>query len=145
MEHWKTTITAGNRCFHCGDWVAAGEHYQRALAEAQLLLEHWQDAEAVVAALVISHHNLADLYLVLGQREQAAEHLCSSHERLLQTMLDDRLAQPLRSAAMRHSQRTYTELLQFIGEYGACPRTDRLLGSLPGCTCTSGQVSRHYH
>lgn len=145
MEHWKRTIETGNRCFHDGDWVAAREYYLQALAEVQLLFERWQDVEAVVAAFVISHHNLADLHLQLGQPEETAENLCASHERLLQAMADSRLPQSLRAAAMRHSQRTYTELLQFIGEYGAYPRTDRLLGSMAGCVHTPGQVARYHH
>lgn len=145
MEHWKRTIETGNRCFHGGDWVAAREYYLQALAEVQLLFERWQDAETVVAAFVISHHNLADLHLMLGQPEETAENLCASHERLLQAMADDSLPKPLRAAAMRHSQRTYTELLQFIGEYGAYPRTDRLLGSMVGRAHPSGHVTRYHH
>ncbi|MGL4316433.1 MAG: hypothetical protein ACRCTL_07440 [Pseudomonas sp.] len=128
MEHWKRTIETGNRCFHGGDWVAAREHYLQALAEVQLLLERWGDAESVVAAFVISHHNLADLHLQLGQPEEAAENLCASHERLLQVAANARLSPGLRGVALRHSRRTYTELLHFISEYGAYPRTERLLG-----------------
>ncbi|WP_437881777.1 hypothetical protein [Pseudomonas sp. LRF_L74] len=128
MEHWKLTIEAGNRCFHEGDWVAAREYYLQALAEAQLLFERWRDPDAIVAAFVISHHNLADLHLALGHPEEAAENLCTSHERLLQAVADARLSSALRDAALQHSRHTYTELLRFIGEHGAYPRTDRLLG-----------------
>lgn len=131
MEHWKRTIETGNRCFHGGDWVAAREHYLQALAEAQLLLERWGDPESIVAAFVISHHNLADLHLRLGQPEEAAENLCASHERLLQAAANPDLPPTLRDVALRHSRRTYTELLHFISEYGAYPRTDRLLGHAP--------------
>jgi len=46
---------------------------------------------------------------------------------LLQASQEPRLAQPLRDAALRHSGRTYTELLSFIAEYGQYPRTERLL------------------
>ncbi|MNF02490.1 hypothetical protein D3C80_2016400 [compost metagenome] len=37
------------------------------------------------------------------------------------------MPQALRDAALRHSGRTYTELLNFIAEYGQYPRTERLL------------------
>lgn len=129
MEHWKITIEAGNRCFAEGDWVQARELYLHALAEAQVLFGRWRDHDMAVAAFVISHHNLADLHLTLGQAEEAAENLCASHEKLLQTLANAQLPEALREAALHHSRRTYLELLQFIAEHGAFPRTDRLLGA----------------
>lgn len=150
MEHWKITIEAGNRCFVEGDWVQARELYLQALAEAQVLFGRWRDHDMAVAAFVISHHNLADLHLTLGQPEEAAENLCASHEKLLQTLANAQLPEALREAALHHSRRTYLELLQFIGEHGAFPRTDRLLGAsqryaarpyVPDATAHG----RHYH
>ncbi|BAN46754.1 hypothetical protein [Metapseudomonas resinovorans] len=148
MEHWKLTITAGNHCFNGGDWIEARELYLQAIGQAQVLFERWPNAEEAVAALVISHHNLADLHLMLGQPEETAEHLCASHERLLQALGDGRLPGALREAALRHSRTTYTSLLEFIGEYGAYPRTDRLLGigrTPPGPTGRFAAVSRVHH
>ena len=54
------------------------------------------DADEAVAACVISHHNLADLHLRLNQPEESAEYLCAIHQRLLQTMQDERLRPALR-------------------------------------------------
>ncbi|MGE8359746.1 hypothetical protein [Pseudomonas sp.] len=127
MELWKRTIEAGNRCFSAGLWVEAREHYLQALALAQVLFARCSDVDGAVAAFVISQHNLADLHLMLGQPEEAAECLCACHERLLSSRSDERLSPALRAAALRHSSRTYSVLLHFIGEYGAYPRTDRLL------------------
>lgn len=129
MEHWKSIIEEGNRCFVDGDWVQARERYLQALAEAQLLLGRWSDHEQAVAAFVVSHHNLADLHLTLEQPESAAENLCACHERLLSILGNDALPEALHQAALRHSQRTYLELLHFIAEYGTFPRTERLLGT----------------
>lgn len=150
MEHWKITIEAGNRCCAEGDWVQARELYLQALAEAQVLFGRWRDHDMAVAAFVISHHNLADLHLMLGQPEEAAENLCASHERLLQTLANSELPQALRDTAMHHSRRTYLELLQFIAEHGAFPRTDRLLGASQRHawkqrTPNSVNHGRHYH
>ena len=50
--------------------------------------------------------------------------LVDAREHYLQALA---LAQVLRDAALRHSGRTYTELLNFIAEYGQYPRTERLL------------------
>jgi len=135
MEHWKKTILAGNSCFNRGDLVDAREHYLQALALAQVLLERWHDADEAVAAFVISHHNLADLHLSLHQPEESAEYLCSAHQRLLQLIQNAHLTPALRHAAFRHSNKTYSELLGFIGEHGEYPRTSRLLSS-------SGEHSR---
>ncbi|MDU9410783.1 tetratricopeptide repeat protein [Pseudomonas sp. zfem005] len=148
MEYWKRTIEAGNRSFHSGDWIEARELYLQALAQAQMLLERWPDADQAVAAFVVSHHNLADLHLMLGQPEETAENLCTCHERLLQVLRDTSLPESLRDVALRHSRCTYSSLLQFIQEHGAYPRTDRLLGIVPGHSSralpsTSG--SRYYH
>ncbi|MCY1273026.1 hypothetical protein D3C84_343750 [compost metagenome] len=148
MEHWKRTIEAGNRCFTGGEWIEARELYLQAIAQAQILFERWPRTEEAVSALVISHHNLADLHLMLGQPEETAEHLCASHERLLQAMADTHLPGALREAALRHSRTTYTSLLQFISEYGAYPRTDRLLGTGRYPQALSGHfasASRYHH
>ncbi|TBV04095.1 hypothetical protein [Phytopseudomonas dryadis] len=149
MEHWQRTIEAGNRYFAEGSWVEAREQYLQALALAQVLFERWRDADAAVAALVVSQHNLADLQLMLGHPEEAAEHLCACHEHLLRSMANQRLAPALRQAALNHSRRTYTSLLNFIAEHGAYPRTDRLLGvDSPGDASPVARAAsavRQYH
>ncbi|NER60577.1 hypothetical protein G3435_12415 [Pseudomonas sp. MAFF212428] len=127
MQHWKRTTEIANRLFQQGDLVDARELYLQALALAQVLFERWQDADEAVAACVISHHNLADLHLRLKQPQESAEYLCAIHQRLLQTCQDERLSPTLRDAALRQSGATYTELLNFISEYGQYPRTERLL------------------
>ncbi|QXH57609.1 DUF2753 family protein [Pseudomonas maumuensis] len=127
MQHWKRTTQDANRLFEQGELVDAREHYLQALALAQVLFERWHDVDEAVAALVIAHHNLADLHLRLNQPHESADYLCAAHQRLLQASQDPRLPQTLRDAALRHSGRTYTELLSFIAEYGQYPRTERLL------------------
>lgn len=137
MDHWKQTIERANALFAEGNWVDAREHYLRALALAQILFERWGDPEEAVAAFVVSHHNLADLHLELRQPEESAEYLCAAHEHLLHAVADSQLPAALRQAALRHSDRTYTELLGFIAVHGEYPRTASLLGG------AMGQLSRH--
>ncbi|WP_028631536.1 hypothetical protein [Pseudomonas parafulva] len=136
MQHWKRTTQAANRLFEQGQLVDAREHYLQALALAQVLFERWHDVDEAVAALVVAHHNLADLHLRLNQPQESADYLCAAHQRLLQACQDLRLPQALRDAALRHSSRTYSELLSFIAEYGQYPRTERLLNrhSTPAST-----------
>lgn len=127
MQYWKRTTEIANRLFEQGQLVDAREHYLQALALAQVLFERWNDVDEAVAAFVIAHHNLADLHLRLNQPHESADYLCAAHQRLLQASQEARLPQGLRDAALRHSGRTYTELLSFIAEYGQYPRTARLL------------------
>lgn len=149
MEQWKRLIEAGNRYFREGAWVEAREQYLQALALAQVLFERWRDADAAVAALVVSQHNLADLQVTLGHPEEAAEHLCACHEYLLRCMNSAQLAPDLRQAALDHSRHTYVSLLNFVAEHGAYPRTDRVLGAhAPGDASPTARVAsviRQYH
>nr|WP_314483427.1 hypothetical protein [uncultured Pseudomonas sp.] len=127
MQHWKRITQRANQLFSEGELVDAREHYLQALALAQVLFERWHDVDEAVASLVIAHHNLADLHLRLQQPHESADYLCAAHQRLLQASQDARLPQALRDAALRHSGRTYTELLSFIAEHGQYPRTEHLL------------------
>jgi tetratricopeptide (TPR) repeat protein len=127
MKHWQSMMKIGNQLFGAGDFYSAREQYLQALALAQVLFDRWANAEEAVAALVISHHNLADLHLRIGQPEEAAEYLCAVHEYLLQAAENPRLSAMLRDTSFRHSQRTYTELLGFISEHGQYPSTEYLL------------------
>ena len=127
MRHWRRTTQNANRLFDQGELVDAREHYLQALALAQVLFERWHDVDEAVAALVVAHHNLADLHLRLNQPHESADYLCAAHQALLQASQEQRLPQALRDAALRHSARTYTELLSFIADYGQYPRTERLL------------------
>ncbi|PVZ12335.1 MULTISPECIES: DUF2753 domain-containing protein [unclassified Pseudomonas] len=130
MQHWRKTTEQANQRFEQGDLIEARELYLHALALAQVLFLRWPEADQAVAACVISHHNLADLHLRLGQPQESARYLCDIHRRLLQTAADPQLPAALRGAALQHSNRTYTELLGFIEAHGHYPPS-RLLAALP--------------
>lgn len=134
MQHWKRITQIANHLFSQGELVDAREHYLQALALAQVLFTRWQDANEAVASLVIAHHNLADLHLRLQQPHESADYLCAVHQRLLQASQDVCLPRALRDAALRHSARTYTELLSFIAEHGQYPRTEHLLNRHSACS-----------
>ncbi|MFF7707026.1 tol-pal system YbgF family protein [Pseudomonas sp. NPDC007930] len=127
MQHWKHLIGRANGHFERGELAEAREQYLQALAWAQTLFERWPEPDEAVAACVISHLNLADLHIRLGQPEESAEYLCAIHQRLLLAVHDLRLAPALRQAALRHGSHTRTELLGFIREQGEFPRITRLL------------------
>lgn len=127
MQAWQDSIETGNRCFGERDYATAQRHYRRALLQARALFACWPNADAATAALVVSHFNLADLHVALGQYEAAAETLCAAHRHLLRSCDDPALADACRHAAACHSGKTYAELLSFIGTYGEYPCITRLL------------------
>jgi len=125
MEQWKREITQGNRLFEQRHFHLAFRHYRNALMLARHHFASWPDADAAVAALVIAHHNLAELLVRMDHVDGAAENLCAAHDHLLAIMANDTLPVALREAASCHSKATLCELSRFACEYGSHPRVMR--------------------
>lgn len=85
MDDWKRLISRGNTSFERGELGLARALYQDALFIAERRLSHWPDADAAVAAFVVSHHNLADLYQRLDQLHEASDHLMAAHAGLIRS------------------------------------------------------------
>ncbi|RYX98110.1 MAG: hypothetical protein EOO28_00825 [Comamonadaceae bacterium] len=104
-------------------------------------------ADDCVAALVVSHHNLADLQLEAGTPDLAAGQLCHAHETLLALMQDTpsgaNLPTELRQAAWRHSRETHAGLLRYLAEHGPHPAISRALQA--GCLVVFAGVSPTRH
>jgi len=115
LKQWRSAIAQGNRAFEKEDYVRAARHYRLARSIADRLFGFADEVDAGVAALVIAHHNLADTYERLGQFSEQGSQLCAVHERLCRSVDDRGLNEPWRSAALRHSRRTYVELVRFAG------------------------------
>jgi len=149
LESWKREIIAANNAFIHGQHSRAFDHYNAALELANagvvsLLgtaqVDFIPEVERLIAALVVTRHNLADLCKQAGQRNDAIEHLCAAHETLFQLLHHaDRDVQVL---AQRHSNVTYQELLNFVKGYG---QNLRILQSLAltkhTCTCCRQTVA----
>ena len=101
-----------------GRMLQALRLFRQALVVAEALLrtpgQPVADAQAhaCIAALVVSHHNLAELYLYSGAPATAAQHLCDAHTSVLQLTITD--APTLSTAAWRHLRETRAALLQFV-------------------------------
>ena len=97
----------------------------RALWAAEALLEgpplhsHPDDC---LAALVVSHHSLSDLYRLRGQLLPAVTHICAPHELLLRLAADAPPA--VQEAAWRHLRQTRAALLEWLRLHGPHPRID---------------------
>lgn len=113
MDDWKRLISRGNASFERGELGLARALYQDALFIAERRLPSWPDADAVVAAFVVSHHNLANLHQRLDQMAEAADHRMAAHARLIRHMADPACAPALQQAALRHSHRARAESLAF--------------------------------
>ena len=80
LSQWKASICAGNDCFDNHQNISSMAHYQKAICHAKALLNNSQDTRAAVAAMVISYHNLADLYLREGEQLLAEKTLRNVHQ-----------------------------------------------------------------
>lgn len=116
-----------------GAGPALADH-ECALAIACRLIETPPPArvEDCVAALVVSHHNLADLWTERGDADGAAAHLCRAHETLLALAFDDGRDACLRRAALRHLRETHLALVSHAARHGPHARITHALrqGSL---------------
>jgi len=139
MSHWKQQTREGNRLFDCGEYHQALACYQQALWLANQQLALWHDADEAVAALVVSHHNQADLLVAMARPERAAELLCYVHDCLLATCHFPSCPSRLREAALRHIHTTRAELLTFVQRHG---RHAGIMHSLSQCLCQKGPSSR---
>lgn len=127
ISQWKAEITSGNHCFNQQRIGDAIRHYENAKSVARALFPYWQDTQAAVAAVVVSYHNLADLYLRENLPEHAGIELRKSHNFLLNALRDDERQQPIASAScgdesrtdilLKAASRTYLALIQHQGEY----------------------------
>lgn len=111
--------------------------YQQALEIAYRLIGQPPPGRAddCVAALVVSHHNLADVHAEQGDIDSAADHLCRAHETLIRSFLDVSRDRSLQQAALRHSRETHFALLNHVRAHGAHPLATRALGA--GCLALS--------
>ncbi len=139
MVHWKQQTLCGNRHFDAGEYAKALDCYQQALWLARQQFSFWQDADEAVAALVVAHHNLADLLVAMTLPDRAADILCHVHDCLLATSQSPVCSDSLRASASRHSHNTRTELLAFVRKHGTHDGIQRCLGQ---CLCQAEPASR---
>ena len=132
MVHWKQQTLSGNRYFDAGEYAKALSYYQQALWLARQQFSFWHDADEAVAALVVAHHNLADLLIAMTLPDRAADLLCHIHDCLLATSQSPACPSPLRAAALRHTRSTHTELIVFVRKHGTQDAIQRCLGQ---CLC----------
>lgn len=123
ISQWQSTIAEANRLFNVQRYGDAMRLYEKARSLATGFFGQWSDTEAAIATVVISYHNLADLYLHINLQAQALEALQQAHLFVLNALenarqqsgpdaeKDQRVAQLLQAAnrtyfsIMRHQRR----------------------------------------
>ncbi|WP_438390082.1 hypothetical protein [Caballeronia sp. DA-9] len=120
LSLWECVMRAAVAALRAAQPLAAFQGYEHALAIAHRLIEQPPEGRAgdCVAALVVSHHNLADLELERGRIDHAVAQLCAAHEALLKIFLDTTRGPALQQAALRHSRETHVALLNHVATHG---------------------------
>ncbi|WP_334108572.1 hypothetical protein [Methylobacillus sp.] len=126
LSTWEHAIRQGNEAYTENRTQLALQQYQLALRQAKLLLREYVQAKAgekpshgrfsvdqILAAYVVSHHNLADAHIRQGDVHTAACRLCEVHRCLSCICSDPAFHGELRDAAQRHGRHTYHALLTF--------------------------------
>lgn len=125
---WQQLTRRANRCMALRQYAAARQLYREALWEAERLLEKavrydeppktgW---DALLAAWVVSHHNMADLLDVLDDYPHAHEHLSQAHEGVMKLLQNGAESGPV-SQALHHAHRTRAALMQFVARHPGFP------------------------
>ena len=121
--------------FRCGEYARALDCYQQALWLARQQFADWHDADEAVAALVVAHHNLADLLVARPCRIGPPTCCVTSMIACWPPASPPTSSAALREAAVRHARSTRTELLAFLGKHGHHDGIQRSLGQ---CLCQTG-------
>ncbi len=87
-----------------------------------------------IAALVVSHLNVADLQVQAAEPDAAARLLGRAHGLLQSLVADGRCGAALRQAAWRHGRETHAALLAHVRSHGPHPAIAQALagGGLAG-------------
>ncbi|MFM0741260.1 hypothetical protein PQQ51_28825 [Paraburkholderia xenovorans] len=129
LSLWETTTRQALAGAREASAAAALAAYERALSIAHQLIEAPPAgrAEDCIAALVVSHHNLADWHIERSDPETAVCHLCDAHEALIALFLDTDRDSVVRQAALRHSRETHMALISHVARHGSHPLVTRAL------------------
>jgi hypothetical protein len=129
LPQWETLMRQAVHAERNHQTSLARAGYERALTVALQLFDAPPPGrtEDCLAALVVSHHNLADLLAATGDLDTAALHLCHAHEALLALHLNADRPASLRQAALRHSRETHVALIRHIARHGHHPLVTRTL------------------
>lgn len=132
LDVWQRATRNGLSAQSEGRTKFAIREHHHALRLAETMFEdvHWPERiDDVLAALVLSHHNIVELLQLYGHIDGAVHHLCAPHMHLL--LLAAAPGDPfIQAAAWRHMRETRRELLIWRQRYDATPYAGTLDAAL---------------
>lgn len=143
MADWRAAMELGRAQLERGARHAALFHFQRALAQAESLFGRWHSHDDAIAALVVSHHGVADVLALAGRLDDAAHRLCHIHLLLQQVAGDAGLQPGLSAAAARHGRQTWAELARFDSQHPGDARVSACLAAKPVEPLTRSTTTLH--
>ncbi|MDU0353920.1 hypothetical protein RS130_08255 [Paraglaciecola aquimarina] len=114
IAKWKMFIKAGNSSFYGQQTIVAIAYYQKAITISEQLFKSWEDIQSAISTMLISHHNLADLFLKEGNIDLAELELRTIHQKLLLSLHEAEPNSPRMDALLWGVSRTYFALISHL-------------------------------
>lgn len=124
LGQWESLMRRGIASARCGNTALAAHLYGQSLHIAENLLSRGHvglEADDRIAAFVVTHLNLADLYAEQAQLDAAVHYRCRAHEALMAMLRDPDGEPAMQSAACRHCRETHAALMAHLSEHGSDP------------------------
>lgn len=119
MQSWKSHIEEGNRCFTDQNFDHAINEYEASKANAYALFDEWPDPDQATATVIVSCHNLAELYSRLNKSSLAYQQLEEANRFLCTELQKSGATYPERLLAIQRGVgKTRQALLYFAKEHG---------------------------
>ncbi len=119
---WKQLILKGDIAIRRRSISDARDYYSQAITEADRLLKlsrmpsckdlgSYENSGTLVSMIVVSHHNMADLWARQGVRVSQTYYLEMAHQKLVDVVRDVRFNDELRASVLQELNRTYAALV----------------------------------
>lgn len=139
--YWEQSICRANRCFDQSHTLLALFYYQQAIQRSDVLLEANPASRQSIGAMLVSHHNLAELYQRNGAFRAAWQHFQATRLKTHDILqCSGELPGPLWGSRI-----AYTQLCLFEKQHGAYGATKSgfLNRNIPLVFQSSQQSSTH--
>ncbi len=139
LAHWERALQRANAAVRMDQPVMALAYQQQALVLALRIVQEPPSGreDDSIAALVVSHLNLAELQAEAGAVEEGAQLLCRIHTLLLGLAADAGHSAALQQAAWRHSRESHAALLRHVQVHGEHPGITAVLAAAAGVLQTT--------
>lgn len=120
MQLWQIQIIAGNECYESSQFLSALAHYRQAIQLAQELFDKAPTKRTAVTSLIVSYHNLADLFIKEGEPDLAESELIEVHQIVNSTLAAISTAPGDIEALIWGAGKTYSALTSFLRSRSSC-------------------------